>query len=267
MTLIDIKNNDFLINQIESLINSGNISHAYIFEGGDEKDREAAAESFAKAVFCRVHVGNGCNTCVQCVKIGRGNHEDVIYVEKDESSVKDEAIVELQSKLKMKPYSGDRRIAIIKDADTMTIRAQNRLLKTLEEPPPGTTIILLADRSESLAGTIQSRCVVLKWKPFSFELPEALLKEVEGLVGMFINESPFYLRKAKIMSLAGSGDEALELLDCMEVIYGRRLRLPNESSRSALAITRIEEARKSLRRGMKAPYVLKSMILKMEGGI
>ena len=50
----------------------------------------------------------------------------------------------LQERLSKKPYYGDRNIAIIKDADTMTAKAQNRLLKTLEEPHPGTVIILLS---------------------------------------------------------------------------------------------------------------------------
>ena len=76
------------------------------------------------------------------------NHEDIFYVRKDGNSIKDENMSALQERLKNKPL-GERNIAIVEDADTMTLRAQNRILKTLEEPPSGTVIILLSENTES----------------------------------------------------------------------------------------------------------------------
>ena len=57
---------------------------------------------------------------------------------------------------------GDRNIAVIKDADTLTVRAQNRLLKTLEEPFEGTVIMLLSENRENLLDTIKSRCIMYR---------------------------------------------------------------------------------------------------------
>ena len=69
-----------------------------------------------------------------------GNYEDFHFVESDGMSVKDEQICKVQSDIRKKPME-ERHMAVIKDADTMTLRAQNRLLKTLEEPFEGTVMI------------------------------------------------------------------------------------------------------------------------------
>jgi DNA polymerase-3 subunit delta' len=266
MTFKDITNNELLINRISRSILSGNISHAYIFEGDACTDKRMLADSFVKAVICGSHPGVGCGNCITCIKIANGNHEDIVYVEKDGASVKDEAIEELQGRLKKKPYSGERNIAVIEDADTMTARAQNRLLKTLEEPFPGTVIILLANNSESLAKTILSRCVIIRWNPFVTEDFGELLKEAEILSKMLINGDTFYLNKMKLMNLSENRDDAYKLLDCMQMLYGKYIREHSYSKAAInLAIKSIEEARQDLMRGMNANYTLKSMILKIGG--
>ena len=265
MTFRDIKNNEAAVKRISDSIINGNISHAYIFEANTCTDKRLLADSFAKAVLCRSHLGAGCDSCVICKKIGHGNHEDVIYTEKDGISVKDEAIEELQVKLKRKPFAGERSIAIIDDADTMTARAQNRLLKTLEEPFPGTVIILLSCNIENLAKTILSRCVVVRWRPFATEDGSELLKEAERLIKMFLEGEPFYLNKPAVMNFSENRDEAYKLLDSMEIICGGHIR-ERSCGREAVssAVSCIEEARQDLSRGLNVGYALKSMILKME---
>ena len=261
MTLCDIKNNDSLIERMTGFIRCGNIAHAYIFEGGAGTDKNAIADSFAKAVLCKAA---GCESCIVCKKINNGNHEDIIYVEKDGLSVRDEAIFELQNKLKKKPYAGERNIAIIRDADTMTARAQNRLLKTLEEPFSGTVIILLSDNTENLAKTILSRCVVFRFNPWdSGEGGQPANARIPA--GMLLERKPFYLTKEKVMELAEDRDQAHRLLDSMEIIYGGYLK-DRSYSKGAVkaAIINIEKARQNLMLGMNVSYTLKNMILSME---
>ena len=264
MTFKNITNNELLIKRISRSIQSGNISHAYIFEGDTCSDKEMLADCFIKAVLCPLNPGTGCGSCITCIKISNGNHEDIIYVEKDGASVKDEAIEELQERLKKKPFAGERNIAVIKDADTMTARAQNRLLKTLEEPFSGTVIILLASNSENLATTIRSRCVMIRWKPFVAEDFGGLFEEAENLVKMLLNRETFYASKLRMMNLSENRDDAYKLLDCMQMLYGKYIREQYHSKEVVnSAVTCIEEAGQDLTRGMNVGYTLKNMILKI----
>jgi len=266
MTFGDINNNDLLIKKTSESIAGGNVSHAYVFEAGYDTDKKTLADCFIKALLCGDRRGTGCDTCITCRKIDHGNHEDVIYIEKDETHVKDEAIEELQEKLKKKPYAGERSIAIIMDADTMTDRAQNRLLKTLEEPFPGTVIILLSENALNLKSTVTSRCAILRWNPFSDCARSGITAEAELIVRALLENEPFYLRKSKIMKLAANRDDAYKLLDAMEIIYGGYIRRHSfNRAAAASAIGHIEEARQELKRGINTGYTLKSMILKMEG--
>jgi len=265
MTFRDIKNNDALTRRISKQIASGNISHAYIFEGAARRDRIIAADSFAKAILCKVYPGTGCESCIICKKIENGNYEDLIYAEKDENSLKDEVIEEVQKRLKNKPFAGDRSIAVIKDADGMTPRAQNRLLKTLEEPFVGTIIILLSDNIENLAKTIISRCAVLRWNTFCDIEDSPVAEKAEKLVTAMLKALPFYHVKQTVVEFAENRDDAGALLDSMETYAGKYLR---EGSFNIDAIGKtvrcIEEARQELMRGMNIGQSLKRMMLKME---
>jgi len=264
MTFEDIKNNDLIIQRISRFIQSGNISHAYIFEGDTCTDKKILADSFVKAVLCSQKQGMGCGSCITCIKISNGNHEDIIYIKKDEASVKDEAIEELQDKLKKKPYSGERNIAIIEDADTMTIRAQNRLLKTLEEPFAGTILILLVNNSESLTKTILSRCIIMRWNPFVTEDFGELTGEADILVKMLLSKEPFYSVKSKVTKLYENRDDAYKLLDCIQISYGKYAREHFYNKETVnLAVRCVEEARSDLKHGMNVAYTLKNMMLKI----
>ena len=264
MTFDHIKNNGPLIGRVRDAIKCGNIAHAYIFECGGEGDKKAIADCFAKAVLCSGRPGTGCDSCIVCRKISHGNYEDLLYVERDGAGIKDEAIEELQSKLKKKPCAGARNIAVISDADTMTKRAQNRLLKTLEEPFPGTVIVLLSDNTENLAATILSRCVILRWDPVNGGLND-LSGEAEIPARMLLDGAPFYLTKQKVMNFAEDRDQAIRFLDSVEFLYGKYLK-ERSYSRAVLygAIKRVEKARRDLTQGMNISYTLKHMILEME---
>lgn len=270
MSFQQIKGNEKLIERLSASIRSGNVSHAYIFEGESVLDKKAFAEAFVKAVLCRQQPGTGCGECVSCRKIQHGNYEDLFFVEADGSSIKDEAIEKMQERLKTKPY-GPRNIAIICDADTMTLRAQNRLLKTLEEPPEGTILILLSENIENLTQTILSRCVKFRLTYFGQESYEGMLETAETIADMLLNGEPFYKRKEAVADIAADAGKTSAFLDALEKVYRDLLVEPSQKGklykRSQIYrnVELIEQARRQIQRGVAKSYALKDLMIKIGG--
>ena len=272
MTFNNITENDKLIERLHDTICGKGVTHAYIFEGDYYTDKLAFANAFAKAILCETSKGLGCGTCMSCIKIEHGNHEDVYYAEVSEKgNTKDEAINQLQTRLSNKPYVGERNIAIIKDADSMTLKAQNRLLKTLEEPQPGTVIILLSNNIQNLTQTILSRCVVSRINGQKAELNKKEFEFEEEVVQMLLNNEPFYKFKSRINNICKDKEMSLKFLDGMEKIYRDLLILNIENSRFYKRadinkiVCHIEEARRDIQIGVNSTYSLKNMILKIGG--
>lgn len=185
---------------INSLI-KGNISHAYIFAGPDEVGKKLTALTFAKTLNCINGKEDSCEECLSCKKINSLNHPDLSIIRKEDENTKintigdikrdfgdeDEdkesrtikigAIRELQRRLSLKPYEGKRKVAIIDNAEDMITASSNAFLKTLEEPPGETVIILITSNMHSLLPTVVSRCQVIKFNPLSDEhIKEILIK-------------------------------------------------------------------------------------------
>lgn len=262
--------NERVIAKLRDCAKSGMVSHAYIFEGDAGTNKEQIAKSFAKAILCRDKRGEGCRECIVCNKIEHDNYEDLYFVEKQDNSLKDADISELQERLKTRPL-GERNIAIIKDADTMTTWAQNRLLKTLEEPPTGTVIILLSENTENLLPTIVSRCTVIRLVYNEGyregEMYETAIQTADAL----ISQKPFFEIKKIIEKPCSDKDSALEFLDALENVYGTIATSENEKSRlypkSYIynAVSLIEEARLDIRRNIAAGYAIKNLMIKIGG--
>lgn len=286
MSFKDIKGNRKVVERMSRAVASRSISHAYLLEGDRSVDKLGLAENFVKAILCRESEGDCCESCPSCTKINHGNHEDVICLAAEGGSIKDEAVEELQSRLKKKPFAGDRNIVILQNADTMTLRAQNRLLKTLEEPAPGTVMILLSENMENLAKTILSRCVIFKLNLFGTAEYEDILDGAVEIADMMLSGKPFYEISGRLAGFTESRDAAFEFLDAMESWYrdlaiceydptGEMIfhadRIEALRKRSGLypgnaverAVAAIEEARNDLNRNLNIGYTIKNMILKM----
>ncbi len=259
-----------MIERLSAAIKSGNVSHAYIFEGEASLDKKAFAEAFVKAVLCREKSGIGCDACPSCRKVDHGNCEDLFYVQADGSSIKDEAIERLQERLKTKPY-GERNIAIISDADTMTLRAQNRLLKTLEEPPEGTILILLSENIENLTQTILSRCVKFRLNYFGRESYEGMMDKAREVADLLLEGAPFYKRKEAITDIIKDEGKTKAFLDALEKVYRDLLIDSSEKSRLYKKsrifknVDRIEHARRQIQRGVSQSYAMKDLMIKIGG--
>ena len=259
--------NSRLKERLERIVSEGRISHAYLFEGPSGMDKEAFARGFIKGVLCPKALGENCGMCSICSKVDHGNHEDVTYFRKDGLSVKDAAIASLQEKIKVKPV-GERNVMVICDCDTMTAKAQNSLLKTLEEPPGNALLILLSENMENLAPTILSRCVKFRIDAQQ----ETLEDEAAGkLIKMALSGCRFHELVHEAGDFLRDRDKAAMLLDSMERVY-RDLALERRGGISTYKtedlcrhVEEIEEARQRLRQKMVTEYAMKELLLAITG--
>ena len=164
--------------QIEILVKvltGDKIPHAYLFTGIGGIGKKLVALKLAQALQCRLSDDGPCDHCVPCRKIIEGNHPDVMLLQPEEKYIKIEQVRELKKKLGFKPFEGNKSVCIIDGADKMNVAAANSLLKTLEEPPAETHLILLAENVRSVVPTIISRCQKLKFNPLSSSDIEKIL--------------------------------------------------------------------------------------------
>jgi DNA polymerase-3 subunit delta' len=122
---------------------------------------------------------DACGKCRACDRIARGVHVDVFAIEPDErASIKIDVIREVLSHTSFRPFEGKRRFVLIREADTLETSAQNSLLKSLEEPPPGTSFILTTAVPGALLPTVRSRCMRLRFgRLTSSEVAAALVRD------------------------------------------------------------------------------------------
>lgn len=126
---------------------------------------------------------DACGECVACVRIARGQHTDVVVVDKgDEASIKIKVIRErLLEQAGYRPFEGRRRVFIVDGAEDLTHEAQAALLKTLEEPPAGAMFILVSAYPDALLPTVQSRCRRLRFGLLTDQEVARVLTERAGV--------------------------------------------------------------------------------------
>ena len=163
------------------------VHHAYLFAGPEGVGKELTAIGFAQALLCLERPNEGCGDCSACARISRCSHPDVTWVmprgqliarglasraEFSPTASRDirvEQIRGLQERLALRPLEGARNIAIIAAADRMNAQSQNALLKSLEEPPLASVLLLIASSPDLLLPTIRSRCAKVAFGPLPTE--------------------------------------------------------------------------------------------------
>ena len=172
-----------IIEHLKTALAEDKVSHAYIFHGEDESGKMMLAEAFAQSILCDGAAGDRdgedcCNRCKSCLQAKSHNHPDIIYVTHEKASIGvDDIRTQLNGDIMIKPYSSERKIYIIDEAEKMTEGAQNALLKTIEEPPSYAVILLLVNNITALLPTILSRCVQLNLRPIAKEIVKEVLME------------------------------------------------------------------------------------------
>jgi len=143
----------------------GRLHHAYLFAGPEGVGKRTLALALAKAIHCAERVDDFCGQCANCARIEDGNHPDVRTIEplagKKEISI--QQIREIEKQLNFRSFSGRKKIAVLDPATLMNLSAQNALLKTLEEPPQDSLLVLVATNTGGLLPTLRSRCLRLSF--------------------------------------------------------------------------------------------------------
>jgi DNA polymerase-3 subunit delta' len=173
-----IGNNDTKV-LLQRLAANSRVPNALLFAGPEGVGKKLFAFELAKILLCK---NGGCGTCSICTRIGvfdipkpeKGEDYDVVFLSDHpdvgmvvpyKRNLRVGAIRELEREAHFRPFEADKRIFIINDADKMNDSSSNALLKTLEEPPATTYLILVTSRPDALLQTIRSRCQNIRFAP------------------------------------------------------------------------------------------------------
>lgn len=148
--------------------------HTYLFHSSDKELNNNIAITFAKSLICENK--ECCNTCLACQQFDNGSHADFILI--DQPSIKVEDANKLIDKLTTKPISSRFKVFLILNAENINEIAQNKLLKSLEEPNPSNIFILTSSKSDKLLPTILSRLHKISVPKLTLEDKEVLSREL-----------------------------------------------------------------------------------------
>ena len=167
MGFAEIVGHQRILEHLRSALNNGRLHHAYLFLGPDGVGKRTVAMALAKAIHCAENEYDYCGECVNCARISDGNHPDVRVIQTlaDKKEISIQQIREFERELNYRSFTGKRKIAIIDQATQLNTAAQNALLKTLEEPPADSLMILIAASGGGLLPTVRSRCLRLSFAP------------------------------------------------------------------------------------------------------
>src|SRR5271156_1240686 len=171
MAFKDFPKNAQGVQLLQRSLARGRLGHAYLFSGDRLEELESLARTLAKTLNCQNPVKtNGvatdcCDECSTCRKIDGDTHADIHWARPESKSrvVTIEQTRELMREIQLKPTETGFKVAIIAAADRLTPKAANAFLKTLEEPPQKSVLILLSTEPQRILETILSRCLRLNF--------------------------------------------------------------------------------------------------------
>lgn len=165
MSFQDIIGHERAIGILKNALRQDKIHHAWLLTGPPGVGKRTLAIHLARALMCAQGGEDACEQCLPCRKMREGVHPDfrIFGSERSEPIIKVEVIrVELIPFLSLKIFEGRYRVLILVGVDRLNPTAANALLKTLEEPPPRTVMLLTAPSLSALLPTIRSRCQKLR---------------------------------------------------------------------------------------------------------
>jgi DNA polymerase III subunit delta' len=156
---------------LQRSLERGRLAHGYLLSGDSISQLEDVARMLAKTLNCQNPIKKGgvaidcCDQCVSCLKIEHLNHGDVRWIRPESKSrvITIDQMREVMQQVNLKPTEAAYKVVIIVSADRLNTAAANAFLKTLEEPPARSILILLTTEPQRILETIQSRCLRLKF--------------------------------------------------------------------------------------------------------
>ncbi len=203
------------------------MSHAWLITGPPGSGRSNAARSFAAALQCE---NGGCGTCNNCRTALSGAHPDVTLVRTEQLSIGVDEVRELVRRAAMSPTLGRYQVLVVEDADRVTERGADALLKSIEEPAPRTVWLLCAPTPDDVVVTIRSRCRAVHLStPSNAAVAELLVRRdgvpselaafaarvAQGHIGrarMLARHEPARIRRAELLKLPS---RLVSLPDCL----------------------------------------------------
>ncbi len=220
MTWQGIRGHEDVVTRFRTALEQQRLASTFLFVGPDGCGKRTFALKLAQALLCERSSEDQlspCGECRACKQVLAHSHPDIDQIAKpaDKSNIPLELLIGegdkrmregLCFRISLKPYSGKRKIAIIDDADYLFKEGSNCLLKTLEEPPPRSILILVSTCEQRQLPTIRSRCQVVRFQALSAEDVAAILLE------QHLTEDPAAARQAAALA-EGSVAAAARLLD------------------------------------------------------
>jgi DNA polymerase-3 subunit delta' len=171
MSFADFPEQAQAVQLLQRSLERDRLSHAYLFSGAQLAHLEGVARTLAKVLNClnpMREAGAGldcCDQCASCRKIDQDTHPDIQWVRPESKSriITIDQMRELMQVLSLKPTQAQWKVAIIVAADRLNVQAANAFLKTLEEPPSNSAILLLTTEPERILETVLSRCLRLNF--------------------------------------------------------------------------------------------------------
>jgi len=191
MTWHGIYGHDDVVERFRRALGRGRLASSFLFVGPEGIGKRSFALKLAQALLCRTRPEQAmdpCGECPACVQVAARTHPDLMVVAKpkDKSFLPLELLIGdkehrmrrgLCHGIALKPFMGGRKIAIIDDADYLNAEGANSLLKTLEEPPPRSVLLLIGTSPARQLPTIRSRCQLIRFRPLGAEIVARLLVE------------------------------------------------------------------------------------------
>jgi DNA polymerase III subunit delta' len=192
-----VRGHDALVRAFQRVVQRGRLAHAYLFTGQTGVGKKLFATELARALLCerpradlsgRSSAFDACDRCPACIQVEAGTHPDFQSVRRPDEALEFpiEVMRELCQRFSLKSARGRGKVVIIDDADDLNEESANCFLKTLEEPPPRSVLILIGTSPDRQLSTIVSRCQVVNFAPLPPGEVASLLRaggiEDEGLL-------------------------------------------------------------------------------------
>ncbi|MGY8767435.1 MAG: DNA polymerase III subunit [Pirellulales bacterium] len=191
MSWDEIQGHEKIVTSFRQAVARGRLASTFLFVGPEAIGKKKFAIQLAQSLLCDTNEETAlesCGTCDACLQVKAGSHPDLLFLKKPagKSRIPVELLIgERKNRMRqglcyditLRSFCGGRKIAIIDDADFLNQEGANCLLKTLEEPPLGSVIILISRNLQSQLPTIRSRSQIIRFSPLPTEIVSKLLIE------------------------------------------------------------------------------------------
>lgn len=176
-----------VVNFFTEALKQNHLSHSYLLSGTEDL---RLAKEIAKHILCKQE-HTACGSCSSCLKLDSDNHPDLLVIEPEGASIKNAQVEQFQEYVFIRPFESQYKIIIFNQMHLMTERAQNRMLKVLEEPPEYAVFFFLTEQADTLLETVVSRCQILNVNSGEKETDNIQLREkaLDWVVGIEKNDT------------------------------------------------------------------------------